>query len=231
MRVVLPCRDGTLGAGSAAVQAREARPSALPRRVWGRRSSAVTTTTTTIAPEGRARLAASPASGWPTRRIALVVATLAAAAPLAALASERFLGFAPCALCLWQRWPYWAAVGIALAAAGLRSRALLGLAAAAVLVSGGIAALHVGVEQGWWPSPLPACAAATSAGAGGSVDDLLRSLAPRPNKPCDAPAYPVPGLPLSFAALNLLYALALGGAALHAAARTPTTTGRDARAA
>ncbi|TPG48405.1 disulfide bond formation protein B [Roseomonas nepalensis] len=149
-----------------------------------------------------------------TRQHATAVALLAAAAPLAALASERFLGMAPCALCLWQRWPYWAAAVLAALAATLRSRPLLLLAGIAVLASGAIAGLHVGVEQGWWPSPLPSCAAPT-AGAGQSVDDLLRGLAARPAKPCDAAAYLVPGLPVSMAAMNLLYALALGAVALN----------------
>jgi disulfide bond formation protein DsbB len=30
----------------------------------------------------------------------------------------------------------------------------------------------------------------------------------RPSKPCDAPTFLVPGIPLSMAAMNLLYALA-----------------------
>ena len=95
---------------------------------------------------------------------------------------------------------------------------LLALAGAAVLVSGAIAGLHVGVEQGWWPSPLPSCAAPT-AGTGMSVDDLMRSLAARPAKPCDAAAYLIPGLAVSMAAMNLIYALVLGGLALNWARR------------
>lgn len=144
--------------------------------------------------------------------IPLLIALLAALAPVIAMASERVLGFAPCALCLWQRWPYWVAVGLALLAAiwPRGRRGLLVLAALAVLASGAIATLHVGVEQGWWPSPLASCAAPVSAG-GSSIDDLLASMAPRPDKPCDAAAYPIPQLPLSFAAMNLIYALALGG--------------------
>ncbi|WP_458096064.1 disulfide bond formation protein B [Roseomonas sp. WA12] len=155
-------------------------------------------------------------------RKATVVALLAAAAPLAALASETLLRMAPCALCLWQRWPYWVAVVLAVLAAGLRSRALLALAGVAVLVSGAIAGLHVGVEQGWWPSPLASCAA-PSAGAAASVDDLMRSLAPRPDKPCDAPAFLIPGLPVSMAAMNLAYALVLGGLALNWSRRGATS--------
>lgn len=153
-----------------------------------------------------------------TRQHATATALLAAAAPLAALASERFLGMAPCALCLWQRWPYWVAAVLAVLAAALRSRALLALAGLAILASAAIAALHVGVEQGWWPSPLASCAA-PSAGAATSVDELMRSLAPKPDKPCDAAAYLVPGLPVSMAAMNLVYGLVVGGLSLAWARR------------
>lgn len=150
------------------------------------------------------------------RPAALTVGVLAAAAPLMALASERWLGLAPCALCLWQRWPYWVAAALAAAAllAPPRWRApLIGAAGVAVLASGAVAALHVGVEQGWWPSPLPGCQAPT-AGTATTVEELMRSMAPAPTKPCDAPSYLVPGLPVSMAAMNLLYALGLGGLAL-----------------
>ncbi|HEY8614416.1 MAG TPA: disulfide bond formation protein B [Roseomonas sp.] len=148
------------------------------------------------------------------RQSATLVGIFATAAPLAALASESVLGMAPCALCLWQRWPYWVAAALAALAAGLRSRALLALAGLAVLASAAIAGLHAGVEQGWWPSPLPSCAA-PSAGAAQGVDDLMRSLAAKPAKPCDAAAYLIPGLPVSMAAMNLGYALVLGGLALN----------------
>lgn len=146
---------------------------------------------------------------------ALLAALLAAAAPLFARASETLWGLAPCELCLWQRWPYWAAALLALAALALpaRRRLLLGAAGLAVLASAGVAVLHLGVEWGWWPSPLPGCQAPTlRPGA-----DLLSALPLRPNKPCDAPTFLIPFLPLSMAALNLLYALALGAWTLRKA--------------
>lgn len=147
------------------------------------------------------------------RMIALLaaLAALSAAAPTFAILSERLFGLAPCALCLWQRWPYWVAAFIALAAMALPARLkrwAMGAAALAIAASGGIAMLHVGVEAGWWPSPLPGCRA-PQAGAAMSVDDLMRSLAPAPTTPCDAPTFLVPGLPVSMAAMNLIYALAL----------------------
>jgi disulfide bond formation protein DsbB len=149
---------------------------------------------------------------------AALIAALSAAAPLAAMASERLLGLAPCALCLWQRWPYWVAAGLAGLAVVVPRRWLLGLAGLAVLVSAGVAGLHVGVEQGWWPSPLAACAAPVARGPQ-SIDDMLAAMAPRPAKPCDEPAWLIPGVPVSMAQMNLLYALALGGFALMSARR------------
>jgi disulfide bond formation protein DsbB len=145
----------------------------------------------------------------------LFLAALAAAAPLFARASEGIWGIAPCELCLWQRWPYWVAAGLALGAAlrpGWR-RPLGVLAVLAVLASGAVGAFHVGVEQGWWPSPLPGCQAPRAAG-GASIDDMLRALRPAPSKPCDAPTYLVPGLPLSMAAMNVVYALGLSALGL-----------------
>ena len=144
----------------------------------------------------------------------LLLAAAAAAAPVFARASEGIFGIAPCELCLWQRWPYWVAAGLALAGALLprARRPLFWLALAAILVSGAIGGFHVGVEQGWWPSPLPGCQAPRSAG-GATVDELMRSLAAAPSKPCDAPTYLIPGLPLSMAAMNLLYALGLSALA------------------
>jgi disulfide bond formation protein DsbB len=90
-------------------------------------------------------------------------------------------------------------------------------AAVAVLGSGAVAALHVGVEFGWWPSPLPACLAPSV--GGGTVDDLLRGLAASPSKPCDEPAYLIPGLPLSMAQMNLIYAAGLAVFIWRGAAR------------
>ena len=156
---------------------------------------------------------------------ALAIAALAAAAPLLAWGSEGWLGLAPCELCLWQRWPYAVAAILALLAALVPAarRRLLVLAGVAVLASGAIGAFHVGVEQHWWPSPLPGCQAPRAAGPGATVDDLMRSLAPAPTKPCDAPNYLIPGLPVSIPAFNLLFALGLGGLALTLAARSRGT--------
>lgn len=150
---------------------------------------------------------------------ALLVALLAAAAPLFARGSETWFDLVPCELCLWQRWPYWAAAALALAAHFVARRKLLWAAGMAALVSAGIAGFHVGVEFGWWPSPLPGCAAPTAGGAM-TLDQMMASLAAVPTKPCDEPVWLIPGVPLSMAALNLIYGLSLAGLALVIAERS-----------
>ncbi len=129
-----------------------------------------------------------------------------------ALGSEAWGGLVPCALCLWERWPYRAVLALALLALLLRgraARAMLALAAAAAFAGAGLAAVHVGVEQGWWPSPLPECAAPQL--GGGTIAERLARMPARPAKPCDEPTYLVPAIPVSMAGMNLAFALALTG--------------------
>ncbi len=141
------------------------------------------------------------------------VTILASAAALGgALASERWLGLVPCALCLWERWPYRLAILLGLAALALprpAARWALAAGALAVLAGAGLAATHVGVEQGWWPSPLPECAAPSL--GGGSIAERLARMPATIGKPCDEPAFLLPGLPVSMAAMNLILAVALAG--------------------
>jgi disulfide bond formation protein DsbB len=143
-------------------------------------------------------------------RTAAFWSALAAAAALSiALASERFLGLVPCALCLLERWPYRIAIGLGVVALFLPRRAaavLLWLLLPTVISAAALAFVHVGVEQGFWPSPLPECAAPQF--SGGSIAERLASMPARPSKPCDDPTFLIPGLPVSMAAMNLLFALA-----------------------
>ncbi len=152
---------------------------------------------------------------WP----AALLGTLASAAALgAAFASEWGLGLVPCALCLWERWPYRVAIVAGLLALlwARGRRATLGLMALVLLVGAVLGAVHVGVEFGWWPSPLPECAA-PNLGNGTAAERLAR-MPLVPAKPCDEPTYLVPGVPVSMAMANLLLALALSGYLAIAAA-------------
>jgi disulfide bond formation protein DsbB len=141
---------------------------------------------------------------------AALIGTIASAAALgAALASERWLGLVPCALCLWERWPYRVAIVVGLLALVLPRlrRPLLAVMALVLLAGAGLGVVHVGVEHGWWPSPLPECAAPNL--GGGTTSERLARMPLFPSKPCDEPTYLIPGLTLSMAAMNLLLALAL----------------------
>lgn len=143
------------------------------------------------------------------RGLALLSALAAGFALGLALASERWGGLVPCALCLLERWPYRVAIVLSLAAMVVPPRAgrlLLMLVMLTLLVGAAFAAVHVGVEQHYWPSPLPECAAPEI--SGGSIAERLAQMPSRPSKPCDDPTFLIPGLPLSMAAMNLLYALA-----------------------
>ncbi|MDP5333975.1 MAG: disulfide bond formation protein B [Paracoccaceae bacterium] len=137
---------------------------------------------------------------------------LAAAGSLAlmlgALAFQHIGGMAPCKLCLWQRWPHAAAIGIGgLATLALLPAALLaGLGLLAALATSGIGAYHTGVERGWWEGP-----ASCSGGgvADQSAQDLFAQIMAAPLSRCDEVPWEMFGL--SMASWNALVSLGLAG--------------------
>jgi len=156
----------------------------------------------------------SPAARRRPLRLTAVLTVLGASAALGvAYASEVWGGLVPCALCLLERWPYRLVIVVALLAAlaprGL-CRVLLVVGVLGLLADAGIAGVHVGVELGWWPSPLPECAAPRL--GSGSIAQRLAAMPARPAKPCDDATFLIPGVPVSMAAMNLLYALAFSAA-------------------
>lgn len=144
------------------------------------------------------------------QRAGLAGAVLAGLGLLTAMLSERWGGLVPCALCLVERWPYRVAILFgALALVWPRgARFMVGLAALAMLGSVVLGGVHVGVEEGQWPSPLPECAAPQL--GGGTMAERLARMPATPSKPCDEPTYLVPGLSLSMAAMNLIFSAVLG---------------------
>lgn len=150
----------------------------------------------------------------PSLRVTALLATLLAAAALGgALAAEYWGGLVPCALCLLERWPFRVAIVLgllALVAPPGVARLMLGLLAVAMLADVAIAFVHVGVEFGWWRSPLPECAAPHF--VGGTVAERLASMPARPSKPCDAPTFLIPFLPISMAMMNLWFGAAFAAA-------------------
>jgi disulfide bond formation protein DsbB len=154
-------------------------------------------------------------------RACLLLALASAAILLGALALQYLGGLPPCHLCVWQRWPYVAVIALGLAGSRWQPRALLGGAALALLAGAGLAAYHVGIEQGWWALP----AACVAGGGAASVEELRRLLTEAPPT-CDQVRFTLAGL--SLAGWNLLASLGLAGFAL-AAALDPARTGAAGR--
>ncbi len=157
------------------------------------------------------------------RVLGLTTALVAALALGIAHGSESWGGLVPCALCLWERWPYRIVAGLGFLAAiwpGKPARAAFGLTAIAMLAGTVLGAIHVGVEFHWWPSPLPQCAAPKFSG-GGSIADMLARMPAAPAKPCDDPTYLLRGLPVSMAQMNLILATAFSTFAFWATIRRP----------
>jgi disulfide bond formation protein DsbB len=145
------------------------------------------------------------------RTVAFLSVLIAAAALGLAWGSEYWGELVPCSLCLLERWPYRIAIvlGIlAMIAPVAIARVLLELLAMTILGGVAIAAVHVGVEFQWWSSPLAECAAPRF--NGGSIAERLASMPARPAKPCDEATFLIPGVPLSMAAMNLLFGLVFG---------------------
>ena len=148
----------------------------------------------------------------PPRTLAILAALVAAAGLAFAHALEIWGEMVPCALCLLERWPYRVVIVFGLLAALAPTRLVRIILLAAVLcllADGRDCVVHVGVEMGWWPSPLPECAAPHL--SGGSIADRLASMPARPAMPCDQATFPIPAIPISLAAMNMLFALTFAG--------------------
>lgn len=149
------------------------------------------------------------------RRSGLTVAALAVFTLGLVFVSQYGFGLAPCELCLWQRWPYGAAILFGLAALALpRWRAaLLVLAALSFMVTGGIGVFHAGVEWKWWQG-LTSCGGGPTAT---TLEDLRAQLMAAPVVRCDEAAIRLLGL--SMAGWNVLWSAVLAAFALMAAGR------------
>jgi disulfide bond formation protein DsbB len=109
-----------------------------------------------------------------------------------ALGSQYIGGLVPCEMCVWQRWPHYAAIGFAALTFALPQRALIWLAALAILVSGGIGIFHAGVEYKWWEG-LTQC----SVIAGGGSGDILADIMKTPIIRCDEAQWSLFGISLA----------------------------------
>jgi disulfide bond formation protein DsbB len=142
-----------------------------------------------------------------TREIAIARA-LALAIPATlmagALGSQYWGGLYPCEMCLWQRWPHYAAIALALLAFVVKGevaqRMLVLMAAFAIAVSGAIGVFHAGVEYGFWEG-VTQCAT-TAVNTGDMIADIMKAPLVR----CDVAPWSLFGI--SLAGYNAIISLA-----------------------
>lgn len=151
-----------------------------------------------------------------TRVWAAIAAAGSAALLLGALAFQYLGGIAPCAMCIWQRWPHVAAVAIGALVWVMPRRALCWLGALAALISAGIGVFHTGVERKWWAGPS-SCTGSSDALSGLSGSDLLSTAQPVHVVMCDQVAWSMAGL--SMASWNAIASLILVAVWIAAAQR------------
>lgn len=165
----------------------------------------------------------SPAKSRSTQGYTAGAAVLfgAAAVLLTALAFQYIGGYAPCPLCLQQRYAYFLAIpllfiALVLIAADRRGTAavLFAIVAIAFLANAGIGLYQAGAEWKLWPGP-DTCAGTQglATDAGSLLQDVSRAQVIR----CDEAAWRFLGL--SFAGWNAVASFVLFLGALRAAVR------------
>ena len=139
-----------------------------------------------------------------TRTQLILLATLGSAALLAGAFVFQAFGYAPCHLCVLQRWPHAAAIVIGALALALGWLLLPMLGAGAALAAAGLGIYHTGVERHWWQGPTT-CTSGSVAGLDPKV--LLDQILAAPIVRCDEVAWQLLGL--SMASWNALASLVL----------------------
>lgn len=141
-------------------------------------------------------------------RLARWIALLLPAALVGGALFSQLFGLIPCEMCMWQRWPHYAAIPVAalsFVAPGRALRMTLVLFAGALIaVSGAIGVFHAGVEYHWWQGITACTAQATPADPMAMLNEAIR----RPLIRCDSAQWTLLGI--SLAGFNALFSL--GGA-------------------
>lgn len=142
-----------------------------------------------------------------TRKNLMLLAAAGSLALLLGAFGFQLLGYAPCKLCIWQRWPHGAAIGAGALVLAMGPLFLLGVAGfLGALTTSGIGVYHTGIERGWWAGPAD-CTGAGDSLAGMSGTDLLSVDVPVDIVMCDEVAWAFLGL--SMASWNALISFGL----------------------
>ncbi|MBS0565077.1 MAG: disulfide bond formation protein B [Proteobacteria bacterium] len=137
-------------------------------------------------------------------RILALLAGLGSAALLGGAYVFQMLGYAPCELCLLQRWPHALAILLGLFVWQTGRRPLAWAGALAALATAGLGVYHTGVERGFWIGP----STCSSGGIQGlSPGDLMTQIMNAPLVRCNEVAWSLFGL--SMASWNALLSLGL----------------------
>lgn len=121
------------------------------------------------------------------------------------------LGYAPCAMCIWQRYPHAVAIGAGVfLAIGLAPLVFLAVGAASAATTAVIGVYHTGVERDWWQGPT-SCTGSGLDLSNLTGSDLLPSASSGPSNlvMCDEVAWEF--LTLSMASWNALWSAVLAG--------------------
>jgi disulfide bond formation protein DsbB len=128
------------------------------------------------------RAASSDALAGKLMLVSAIAFSIALATITLAHVFERF-GYAPCPLCLLERYAYYFAVPATVAAffaaraeSFTLTRILLALTALAFLINAGVGVYHAGIEWKWWEGPA-SCAGGVAVewGEGGVASSIERA--------------------------------------------------------
>lgn len=128
---------------------------------------------------------------------------------------QYIVGLAPCALCLQQRWPHFAAAALGIVGFALPKAVVLLAGALAAAASGVIGVFHTGVERGWWEGPSECSGNLDFSQM--TADQLLDAVLAAPVVRCTDVTWEMAGL--SMASWNAILSFTLAGVWLFALAR------------
>ncbi len=118
---------------------------------------------------------------------------------------QYILGYPPCKLCYYQRYPHWSAAGFGILALLFRRTLFLYGGAISAAITGAIGIYHSGVERELWKGPSTCTSSDVS---GLSADELFSQIMAAPMVRCDEIPWELLGITMA----NLNALLSFGAA-------------------
>lgn len=149
-----------------------------------------------------------------TARSLIIIAAAGSVALLGGALVFQALGYAPCKLCIWQRWPHGLAIVIGAISLATGWHRLAWAGALAALATALVGIYHSGVEIGIFAGP-DTCTSNSVTGL--TPEELLNQILDAPLVRCDEVAWSLMGL--SMASWNAVLSLGLVAIWIAAARR------------